>query len=106
MYNTGTGARATSKEWAGYASYEHFFNGQWRANASGGYAKLSGNPGFASNTTLVGMNKKLWDVNANVIYSPVPQTDFIFEWQRVYRKTFSSADGTDDRIDAQFNFYF
>ena len=106
LYNTVTGARATAKEWAFYGNYEHFFNGQWRANASGGYAKLSGNPGFASPTTLVSMNKKVWDVNANVIYSPVPQTDFIFEWQRVYRKTFSSADGTDDRIDAQFNFYF
>ena len=106
LYNIGTGARTAQKEWAGYANYEHFFNGQWRANASGGYAKLSGNPGFTSTTTLASMNKKLWNVNANVIYSPVPQTDFIFEWQRVYRQTFSSADGTDDRIDAQFNFYF
>lgn len=106
LYNTTSGDRTAVKEWAGYANYEHFFNGQWRANASGGYAKLSGNPGFTSNTTLVSMNRRLWNVNANVIYSPVPQTDFIFEWQRVYRKTFSGADGTDNRIDAQFNFYF
>lgn len=106
LYNTTTGDRTAVKEWAGYANYEHFFNGQWRANASGGYAKLSGNPGFTNNELLATMNKNLWNVNANVIYSPVPQTDFYFEWQRVYRKTFSSADGTDDRIDVQLNFYF
>jgi hypothetical protein len=43
---------------------------------------------------------------ANVIYSPVPQTDFIFEWQRAYRKVQSNADATNNRIDAQFKFYF
>ena len=106
LYNTTTGGRTAVKEWAGYANYEHFFNGQWRANASGGYAKLTGNPGYTNAELLATMNRRVWNVNANVIYSPVPQTDFYFEWQRVYRKTFSSADGTDDRIDVQMNFYF
>jgi len=36
----------------------------------------------------------------------VPQTDFIFEWQRAYRKVQSNADGTENRLDAQFKFYF
>lgn len=90
----------------GYASYEHFFTGQWRANASGGYAHFSGNPGFASLTTQASMNKEPWDVNLNVICSPEPQTDLILEWRRQLRKTFSSADGTGDRFDAQLNFYF
>jgi len=106
LYNTTNGTHTAVKEWAGYVSYEHFFNGQWRANATGGYDHFSGNPGFTSAITEASMNKEFWDVNANVIYSPVPQTDFIFEWQRQYRKTFSGADGTGDRVDAQFNFYF
>jgi Porin subfamily len=106
LYNTTTGARSSVKEWTGYASYEHFFTGQWRANATGGYAHFSGNPGFTSNTTLASMNKEFWDVNLNVIYSPVPQTDFLLEWERQYRKTFSGADGTGDRIDGMVKFYF
>jgi len=106
LYNNANGTHTSVKEWAGYVSYEHFFTGQWRANATGGYAHLSGNPGFTTPTTEASMNKELYDINVNVVYSPVPQTDFYLEWQRTYRKTFSSADGTGDRIDAQFNFYF
>jgi Porin subfamily len=106
LYNSGTGARATVQEWAGYANYEHFFNGQWRANASFGYARFSGNPGWSSNTTLATLNKEFFDTNLNVIYSPVPQMDMFFEWQHQYRKVFSSADGTGNRIDFQTKFYF
>jgi len=106
LYNTTNGTHTSVKEWAAYASYEHFFNGQWRANATGGFDHFSGNPGFTSTTTLATMNKELWDVNLNVIYSPVPQTDFKLEWERQYRKTFSSADGTGDRAVAQVDFYF
>ncbi|MGH6983158.1 MAG: DcaP family trimeric outer membrane transporter [Stellaceae bacterium] len=105
LYNTTSGARTAIKEWAGYASYEHFFNGQWRANATGGYAHFSGNPGFTG-ATLGSLNREMYDTNVNIIYSPVPQTDFYLEWQHIYRKVVSSNDGVDDRIDAQFNFYF
>ena len=106
LYNTTNGTHTSVKEWAGYASYEHFFTGQWRANATGGYAHFSGNPGFTIPITEASMNKEFWDINANLIYSPVPQADFYLEWERQYRKTFSGADGTGDRVALKTKFYF
>jgi Porin subfamily len=106
LINTSNGQRVQNKMWAGYANYEHFFNGQWRANEAAGYAHLSGNPGFTSLTTLAALEREHFSNDVNVIYSPVPQTDFIMEWEHVYRKVQSNADVTDDRLDAQFKFYF
>ncbi len=106
LVNETTGERTATKMWAAYATYEHFFTGQWRANESFGYARLSGNPGFTSPTTLAGIEKVHFSNEVNVIYSPVPQTDFILEWQHAYREVRSDASGTDDRIDFQSKFYF
>jgi hypothetical protein len=106
LYNSSTGAHTSMKEWAAYGTYEHFFNGQWRGNVSLGWAHLSGNPGFTGNVALATLEREHMTSEANVIYSPVPQTDFIFEWQRAYRKVQSNADGTENRLDAQFKFYF
>lgn len=106
IYNTVTGASTNVKEWFAYASYEHFFTGQWRANESFGYVHNSGNPGFTEAATLVGLEKVHFTNNLNVIYSPVPQLDMILEWQHAYRKVNSGAKGTDNAIDAQWKFYF
>ncbi len=106
VYNTSNGAHTATKEWALYGTYEHFFNGQWRGNVSAGWAHLSGNPGFATMATLATLEREHFTSEVNVIYSPVPQTDFIMEWQHAYRKVQSSANGTENRLDAQFKFYF
>lgn len=106
LYNTATGAHTATKEWAGYATYEHFFNGQWRANESFGYGHLSGNPGFTNASLLANLNSRMFTNEVNVIYSPVPQTDFILEWQHFDRKVQSGANGVQDRIDFQSKFYF
>lgn len=107
IYNDGTGAHATVNAWAAYVSYEHFFTGQWRANAAAGYDhEGSNNPGFTSATTLASIDRSHLTSELNVIYSPVPQTDFILEWQHAHRKVLSGANGTLNRVDAQFKFYF
>ncbi|MGH7013406.1 MAG: DcaP family trimeric outer membrane transporter [Stellaceae bacterium] len=105
VYNTTTGASDTVKAWAGYASYEHFFSGQWRGNVAGGYAHDSGTAGVNS-TALAGIQESTYTTELNIVYSPVPQTDFFLEWDRAYRKMQTGLDGTQDVIDAQFNFYF
>ena len=106
-YNTSAGGGNTVlKAWAAYANYEHFFTGQWRGNVSMGYFRQS-NPGiFASAVTNAGIEKVHFTSEVNMIYSPVPQTDFILEWQHYYRETQSSANGTANQLDAQFKFYF
>ena len=106
IYNQTTGTRAAVKQWSVYATYEHFFNGQWRANESFGYSHLSGNPGFTSAITLAGLEHVHFTNEVNVIYAPVPQTDFILEWQHAYRSVQSGANGRDDRIDFESKFYF
>ena len=106
IYNDTTGSFATVNAWAAYASYEHFFNGQWRANEAIGYDRESGNPGFTSAVTLASIDKSHMTNEVNVIYSPVPQTDFILEWQYANRQVRSGQEGTLNRLDAQFKFYF
>ncbi|MDE2229099.1 MAG: porin [Alphaproteobacteria bacterium] len=109
--DTSTGVVRLQKAWSIYANYEHFFTGQWRANASLGWMTVSGNPfsvacGAGTACPQAGMVKRAMTSELNVIYSPVPQTDFILEWARAYRKMQSGADGTGDQLDAQFKFYF
>jgi hypothetical protein len=107
IYNDGTGAFTTLNAWAGYVNYEHFFTGQWRANAAFGYDhEYDTNPGFASPVTLASIDKTHLTSEVNVIYSPVPQTDFVLEWDHAYRKMVSGADSTDDEIAADAIFYF
>ncbi len=106
LYNDTTGESAVVRMLSAYANYEHFFTRQWRANGTVGYARMTGNPGFSQNTVLAGLEKEHLTSHLNVIYSPVPQTDFILEWIHTYRQVRSSADATTNRIDAQAKFYF
>lgn len=106
LYNDTTGGSAAVTLWSAYASYEHFFSRQWRANASLGYAHMSGNPGFTQQSVLAGIEKEHLTSHLNVIYAPMPQTDFILEWIHTYRQVRSDADATSNRIDAECKFYF
>jgi Porin subfamily len=111
VYNDTTGTHKTTKAWAVYGSYEHFFNNHWRANGSMGFASITGNPftvacPTGTNCPQAGLEKTHFTSELNVIYSPVAQTDWILEWQHAYRKVMSGADGTFNQIDAQFKFYF
>ena len=111
LKNFTNNASGTVKAWSIYANYEHFFTSQWRANESFGYVRISNpNVGFLT-AELAGLEKTYFTNNLNVIYSPVPQTDFIFEWQHAYRQVGAATaalqdNGVGDQLDAQFKFYF
>jgi hypothetical protein len=104
----GTGSTTkTVRAWSAYANYEHFFNNQWRANESFGYMDVtSGTPTGWTAAQLTNLQHVEWDNFVNVIYSPVPQTDFILEWQHYHRQVMSGATGNDNVIDLQSKFYF
>ena len=109
--NVTAGTVKLTKAWAGYANYEHFFTNKWRANESFGYTRASGNPFSVACTggtacPQAALTKVFFTNNLNVIYAPVPQADFILEWQHAYRQMMSGASGTANQIDAQFKFYF
>ncbi|HZL60643.1 MAG TPA: DcaP family trimeric outer membrane transporter [Stellaceae bacterium] len=111
VFNNTSGAFSVERTLSAYASYEHFFTGQWRANAAAGYMHISGNPfnvtcGAGTACPQAGMVRAALTSELNVIYSPVPQTDFWLEWQHAYRKMMSGANGTLNQVDAEFRFYF
>ncbi len=119
------GVREAVTSWNLQAAYEHFFTSQWRANVSGGYLKfteagLPGNPGVnpytganpnptpgagftAMETT---MPTYAYTAHANVIFSPVPQTDFITEYSHETYHTYAGDRAREDRVMQQFKFYF
>ncbi len=47
-----------------------------------------------------------WTAHANVIFSPVPQTDFITEYEHGTYTTYSGLGTREDRLTQQFKFYF
>ena len=114
VFNSSAGGSfSIEKTMSAYASYEHFFTGQWRANAAAGYMHISGNPfsvscgsGAAGVCPQASLVRAALTSELNVIYSPVPQTDFWLEWQHAYRKMMSGSNGTLNQIDAEFRFYF
>jgi len=102
-----SGIRKAEKAWNFDASYEHFFTSQWRANVSGGLIHFTTGGLPAGNTTAEsGMPFLAWTAHANVIFSPVPQTDFITEYEHGTYTTYSGLGTREDRLTQQFKFYF
>jgi hypothetical protein len=101
------GLDIVSRAWNADANYEHFFTSQWRANLSGGYQKFIGMGMPTGNTTAeAGMPFQVWTLHANVIFSPVVQTDFISEYEHGTETFYSGASTREDRFTEQFKFYF
>lgn len=107
VYNTTTGQVAIPQTYGIYASYEHFFTDQWRSNASFGYIRVTdSDPGLNNVTSRAGLVAMNMSTHLNVIFSPVPQTDFILEWERYQADQYSGANGVADKLTGQFKFYF
>jgi hypothetical protein len=106
IYNTVTGQRTATKELGIYANYEHFFTTEWRANASMGWAHMTGNPGFTATAATAGLQRQDLTAHVNAIFAPIPNLDIITEWMHDQRKVQSGASGRTDRIEEQFKFYF
>ncbi len=102
-----SGIRKAEKAWNFDASYEHFFTSQWRANVSGGLIHFTTGGLPAGNTAFeTTMPFMAWTAHANVIFSPVPQTDFISEYEHATYATYAGDANREDRITEQFKFYF
>jgi hypothetical protein len=109
IMNTSTGAMDPLTMWAVYGNYEHFFNGNWRSNASFGYAKAINNIGVlgVGNTSdAAGIVRRQFTTHLNVIYSPVPMMDVTTEWVHFEVSQRSTASFTENRLIEQARFYF
>jgi hypothetical protein len=109
IVNLSTGAMDPLTEYAVYGSYEHFFNGQWRSNASFGYAKAINNIGvlgFGNTSDAAGIVRRQFTTHLNIIYSPVPMLDITTEWVHFEVNQRSSASFTENRIIELARFYF
>jgi len=111
------GIRAAQKSWNFDASYEHFWTSQWRSNISGGYQHFGGGNvsqvtypqnGASAGATAFEVNipHQAWTGHVNAIFSPVPQTDFITEYQHGQYTTYAGDKTREDRVIEQFKFYF
>jgi hypothetical protein len=109
IVNTSTGALDALTMYAVYGNYEHFFNGNWRSNASFGYAKSVNNIGVlgVGNTSdAAGIVRRVFTTHLNVIYSPVPMMDVTTEWVHFEVGQRSTASFTENRLIEQARFYF
>ena len=109
IVNTSSGALDPQEMWAVYGNYEHFFNGNWRSNASFGYAKSINNIGVlgVGNTSdAAGLMRRVFTTHLNVIYSPVPMMDVTTEWVHFEIGQRSTASFTENRLIEQARFYF
>ncbi len=101
------GMNKAQKAWNVDVSYEHFFTSQWRANLSGGYMKFTTGGLPTGNTTFeTTMPFQAMTAHANVIFSPVPQTDFVTEYEHATYHTYAGDSNREDRVTEQFKFYF
>jgi len=106
--NTTTGEFSTQKAWGGWGGYTHFWAANLRSTVHGGYVHFD-KPSAASGLStaaLAGIEKRWWAGHVNLIWSPVPQTDFGIEYVYWNREVQSGAKGTDQRVDLQLKFYF
>jgi len=109
IVNTSSGALDALTMYAIYGSYEHFFNGQWRSNASFGYAKAINNIGVlgVGNTSdAAGIVRRQFTTHLNIIYAPVPMLDITTEWVHFEVGQRSTANFTENRIIELARFYF
>jgi hypothetical protein len=111
--NNSTGARGNVNAFDFYANYEHFWSDQWRSNVSGGWLQtynggsvFSPTGGVANTLAADTAFRRGYSAHANVIFSPVPQTDFIVEWDHAYIDTYAGSSTRSDRLITQFKFYF
>lgn len=104
----------TIPSWLVMANYTHFWTDTLRSNIAGsywrqdnGFAKSAANldPSPSSNN-LIALFKDTYTLHANLIWSPVPQTNFGIEFQRMQGRKQSGQEGQITRVQmsAQFKF--
>lgn len=93
------------------ANYTHFWNDTLRSNVTGSYFQQRNRggdfgPGFTGAFNLLNEQKSAYTVHVNLIWSPVPQTNFGVEFIRVQGKLQDgqTSEGTRLQASAQFKF--
>ncbi|MEM9305630.1 MAG: DcaP family trimeric outer membrane transporter, partial [Pseudomonadota bacterium] len=79
---------------AGFASYRHFWNPQWRSNLTLSFIDVDND----TNLTGTSVTKDTQSVHVNLIYSPLPKFDFGVEYIYATREVESGLDGDMNRL--------
>lgn len=85
----------------GFVAYRHFWNDRLRSTIALGALKVD-NPNFAAAST----NKRYESAHLNLIYSPVPNTNFGAEYIYGRRETEGGLSGSLNRLQASFQYGF
>ena len=104
---TPTGSMHNITSWLGSVNYTHFWTDQLRTNIAGSYWRQYN--GFATNSSNGSAGllfRDTYNAFANLIWSPVPQTNFGVEFNREWGKLQDGATGAITRVQlsAQFKF--
>jgi hypothetical protein len=97
------------KSWLVSANYVHFWTDTLRSNIAGSYWRQE-NSSLVNNTPGASFQEVLWNsaytAEANLIWSPVPQTNFGVEFTRMQGRLQDGAKGqlTRVQLSAQFKF--
>jgi hypothetical protein len=93
------------------ATYTHFWNDTLRSNVTGSYFRQQNRSGdfgptFAEQFNFLNEQKSAYTVHVNLIWSPVPQTNFGVEFIRVQGRLQDgqTSEGTRLQASAQFKF--
>lgn len=89
------------REWGGYAAYRHFWNDALRSSVVLSAARER-NPTDTPGTT----NKRTQSAHANLIWSPVANTDLGMEYIHASRTTEDGQSGHLDRLQASAKYTF
>ena len=100
--------------WLIAANYTHFWTDTLRSNVAGSYwhqdnSKATDSVQQASSSAVAARNnnyKSAWTAHANLIWSPVPQTNFGVEYSRMRATLENGRQGNENRLQlsAQFKF--
>ena len=82
-------------------AYRHFWTDRLRSTVALGALKVD-NPAFAAAST----NKRYESAHLNLIYSPVPNTNFGAEYIYGRRETEGGLSGSLNRLQASFQYSF
>jgi hypothetical protein len=85
----------------GFVAYRHFWNDRLRSTVALGALKVD-NPSFAAASS----NKRYESAHLNLIYSPVPNTNFGAEYIYGRRETEGGLSGSLNRLQASFQYSF
>jgi len=112
-FNGGTQIKAIPA-WLVSLNYTHFWTDTLRSNVAGSYWRQRNNDAFNSQTAISSSDnanantlfKETYTLHANLIWSPVPQTNFGVEFMRMQGKLQNGRTGDLNRLQASAQFKF